>query len=75
MTLSQHTGIVVNGETIGDKKVDPGSKVNTYFGRFGIVYKKLGVKLIVSTKEISVAQDSRMVKLQWSHTASVKGAK
>ncbi|XP_062401903.1 inter-alpha-trypsin inhibitor heavy chain H3-like [Sardina pilchardus] len=67
-------GIVVNGETIGDKKSDSGSKVNTYFGRFGIVHEKLGVRLTVSTKEISVAQDSRMVKLQWSHSASVKGA-
>ncbi|XP_031423009.1 inter-alpha-trypsin inhibitor heavy chain H3-like [Clupea harengus] len=67
-------GIVVNGETIGDKKVDPGSKVNTYFGRFGIVHQNLGIRLVVSTKEISVTQDSRMLKLQWSHTASVKGA-
>ncbi|KAL2091387.1 hypothetical protein ACEWY4_013650 [Coilia grayii] len=67
-------GIVVNGETIGDKKVDPGSKVNTYFGQFGIVHEKLDIRLRVSTKEISVAQDSRMLKLQWSHTASVKGA-
>ena len=65
----------MNGETIGDKKVDPGSKVNTYFGRFGIVHQNLGIRLVVSTKEISVTQDSRMLKLQWSHTASVKGAK
>ncbi|XP_063071036.1 inter-alpha-trypsin inhibitor heavy chain H3-like isoform X2 [Engraulis encrasicolus] len=67
-------GIVVNGETIGDKMVEPGSKVNTYFGRFGIVHKKLDIRLTVSTKEISAAQDSRVLKLQWSHTASVKGA-
>uniref|UniRef100_A0A671NEM3 Inter-alpha-trypsin inhibitor heavy chain H3 n=1 Tax=Sinocyclocheilus anshuiensis TaxID=1608454 RepID=A0A671NEM3_9TELE len=34
------TGIVVNGQIIGDKKVIPGNKMHTYFGRFGIVNEK-----------------------------------
>uniref|UniRef100_A0A8C1UZT1 Inter-alpha-trypsin inhibitor heavy chain C-terminal domain-containing protein n=1 Tax=Cyprinus carpio TaxID=7962 RepID=A0A8C1UZT1_CYPCA len=46
------TGIVVNGQIIGDKKVIPGSKMHTYFGRFGFVHEKFGIRLNVSTKEI-----------------------
>uniref|UniRef100_A0A671NIC1 Inter-alpha-trypsin inhibitor heavy chain H3-like n=1 Tax=Sinocyclocheilus anshuiensis TaxID=1608454 RepID=A0A671NIC1_9TELE len=46
------TGIVVNGQIIGDKKVIPGNKMHTYFGRFGIVNEKFGIRLMVSTKEI-----------------------
>uniref|UniRef100_A0A667YT57 Inter-alpha-trypsin inhibitor heavy chain 3 n=1 Tax=Myripristis murdjan TaxID=586833 RepID=A0A667YT57_9TELE len=30
------SGILVNGQTIGDKKIPPDGKINTYFGRFGI---------------------------------------
>ncbi|KAM8914189.1 inter-alpha-trypsin inhibitor heavy chain H3a [Spinachia spinachia] len=66
-------GILVNGQTIGDKKIAPDGKINTYFGRFGIVHQVLGVKLQVSTKDISVLQDGTWVKLLWSDTASVKG--
>uniref|UniRef100_A0A4W4EAP3 Inter-alpha-trypsin inhibitor heavy chain H3 n=1 Tax=Electrophorus electricus TaxID=8005 RepID=A0A4W4EAP3_ELEEL len=48
------TGIVVNGQTIGDKKVDPGTRVNTYFGSFGIIHDKFGIRLMVSTQKILV---------------------
>uniref|UniRef100_A0A671NCD7 Inter-alpha-trypsin inhibitor heavy chain H3 n=1 Tax=Sinocyclocheilus anshuiensis TaxID=1608454 RepID=A0A671NCD7_9TELE len=53
------TGIVVNGQIIGDKKVIPGNKIHTYFGRFGIVHEKFGVRLMVSTKEISVSENEK----------------
>ncbi|KAJ7998984.1 hypothetical protein DPEC_G00210680 [Dallia pectoralis] len=67
-------GILVNGQTIGDKKVAPNGKMNTYFGRFGIVHQTLGVRLEVTTQEITVSQDGKQVKLYWSETASLKGA-
>ncbi|XP_075951942.1 inter-alpha-trypsin inhibitor heavy chain H3-like [Anarhichas minor] len=66
-------GILVNGQIIGDKKIAPDGKVNTYFCRFGIVHRTLGVRLEVSTQDISVLQDGKRVKLLWSDTASVKG--
>ncbi|RXN06951.1 inter-alpha-trypsin inhibitor heavy chain H3-like protein [Labeo rohita] len=67
------TGIVVNGQTIGDKKVIPGNKINTYFGRFGIIHEKFGIRLMVSTKEISVSEKGKQAKLFWTDTATVKG--
>lgn len=69
------TGILVNGQIIGDKKIPPGGKMSTYFWRFGIVHQTLGVRLEVSTKDIYVFQDSKWVKLLWSDTASLKGTK
>uniref|UniRef100_W5L7G5 Inter-alpha-trypsin inhibitor heavy chain H3 n=1 Tax=Astyanax mexicanus TaxID=7994 RepID=W5L7G5_ASTMX len=57
------TGTVVNGQTIGDKKVEPGSKINTYFGRFGIVLQKFGIRLMVSTQEILVSERGKQAKL------------
>ncbi|XP_078023563.1 inter-alpha-trypsin inhibitor heavy chain H3-like [Epinephelus lanceolatus] len=66
-------GILVNGETIGDKKIPPDGKINTYFWRFGIIHQTLGVRLEVSTQEISVLQDGKQVKVLWSDTAALKG--
>uniref|UniRef100_A0A8C1F3P9 Inter-alpha-trypsin inhibitor heavy chain H3 n=2 Tax=Cyprinus carpio TaxID=7962 RepID=A0A8C1F3P9_CYPCA len=54
------TGIVVNGQIIGDKKIIPGNKMHTYFGRFGIVHEKFGIRLMVSTKEISVSENKKL---------------
>ncbi|XP_012696670.2 inter-alpha-trypsin inhibitor heavy chain H3 [Clupea harengus] len=65
-------GIVVNGQTIGDKKVVPGSKVNTYFGRFGIVHQTLGIKLMVTTDGISVFLNKRKVNFLWSESGFTK---
>uniref|UniRef100_A0A3B1JB47 Inter-alpha-trypsin inhibitor heavy chain C-terminal domain-containing protein n=1 Tax=Astyanax mexicanus TaxID=7994 RepID=A0A3B1JB47_ASTMX len=48
------TGFVVNGQTIGDKKVEPGSKGHTYFGRFGIVHEMFHIRLTVTTQEILI---------------------
>ncbi|KAM7006173.1 inter-alpha-trypsin inhibitor heavy chain H3-like [Tautogolabrus adspersus] len=67
-------GILVNGEIIGDKMIPPDGKINTYFWRFGIVHQTLGVRLIVSTQDVSVFQDGQLVKLQWSDSASLKGS-
>ena len=69
------TGFWVNGEIIGKKKVSPHGKTNTYFGRFGIIHKTLGVRLEVTTEDISVLQDGKRVKLLWSDKAGLKGPK
>uniref|UniRef100_UPI0037E7ABD1 inter-alpha-trypsin inhibitor heavy chain H3-like n=1 Tax=Semicossyphus pulcher TaxID=241346 RepID=UPI0037E7ABD1 len=66
------SGFVVNGQIIGKKTVVPGGNNNTYFGRFGIIHQKLGVRLEVSTQEISVVHDGKQVKLLWSDTTSIK---
>uniref|UniRef100_A0AAZ3PG59 Inter-alpha-trypsin inhibitor heavy chain H3 n=1 Tax=Oncorhynchus tshawytscha TaxID=74940 RepID=A0AAZ3PG59_ONCTS len=54
LVRDQLAGILVNGQTIGDKKVAPDGKVNTYFGRFGIIHQGLGVRLEVTTHDITV---------------------
>uniref|UniRef100_A0A667Z209 Inter-alpha-trypsin inhibitor heavy chain H3 n=1 Tax=Myripristis murdjan TaxID=586833 RepID=A0A667Z209_9TELE len=69
------TGILVNGQIIEKKKVHPDGKISTYFGRFGIIHQTLGVRLEVTTEDISVSQDGKQVKLLWSDTASLKGPK
>uniref|UniRef100_UPI0037E78B3C inter-alpha-trypsin inhibitor heavy chain H3-like n=1 Tax=Semicossyphus pulcher TaxID=241346 RepID=UPI0037E78B3C len=66
-------GILVNGQIIGDKMIPPDGKINTYFWRFGIIHQSLGVRLMVSTEDISVFQDGQLVKLLWSDSASLKG--
>ncbi|XP_041800562.1 inter-alpha-trypsin inhibitor heavy chain H3-like isoform X2 [Chelmon rostratus] len=66
------SGFVVNGQIIGKKKVVQDGITNTYFGRLGIVHQKLGLRLEVSTEDISVFYDGKQVKLLWSDAASIK---
>uniref|UniRef100_A0A8P4G878 Inter-alpha-trypsin inhibitor heavy chain H3 n=1 Tax=Dicentrarchus labrax TaxID=13489 RepID=A0A8P4G878_DICLA len=66
------SGFVVNGQIIGKKKVVPDANTNTYFGRLGIIHQKLGVRLEVSTQDISVFHDGKQFKLLWSDAASIK---
>nr|XP_043880656.1 inter-alpha-trypsin inhibitor heavy chain H3-like [Solea senegalensis] len=73
LVTDPQSGILVNGQIIGDKKIPPDGKMNTYFWRFGIVHQTLGVRLEVNTRDISVFQDSKWVKLLWSDSASLKG--
>lgn len=70
-----YTGIVVNGQTIGDKKVVPGKKVNTYFGCFGIIHEGFGIRLMVGTKEIFVSEEGKRAKIFWTDTGTIKGLK
>ncbi|XP_061641728.1 inter-alpha-trypsin inhibitor heavy chain H3-like isoform X1 [Phyllopteryx taeniolatus] len=67
------SGILVNGQIIGDKQIPVDGQINTYFWRFGIIHKSLGVRLEVSTKSILVLEDGKRVSLQWSYTTSLKG--
>uniref|UniRef100_A0A4W4EAR7 Inter-alpha-trypsin inhibitor heavy chain C-terminal domain-containing protein n=1 Tax=Electrophorus electricus TaxID=8005 RepID=A0A4W4EAR7_ELEEL len=48
------TGFVVNGQTIGDKKMISGSTTHTYFGHFGIIHEEFGIRVMVTTREITV---------------------
>ncbi|KAM7006172.1 inter-alpha-trypsin inhibitor heavy chain H3-like [Tautogolabrus adspersus] len=66
------SGFVANGQIIGKKKVSPDGKINTYFGRFGIIHQKLGVRLEVSTQDISVFHHGKKIQLLWSDSASIK---
>ncbi|KAK3512824.1 hypothetical protein QTP70_026052 [Hemibagrus guttatus] len=67
------SGLVVNGKTIGDKKVEPGSKPHTYFGQFGIVHEKFKIRLMVTTQKIIVSEQGKQEHLRWSQTSHVKG--
>ncbi|XP_072522553.1 inter-alpha-trypsin inhibitor heavy chain H3 isoform X2 [Salminus brasiliensis] len=67
------TAFVVNGQTIGDKKEEPGSKRHTYFGRFGIIHEKFDIRLMVTTREILVSEQGNHEDLIWSKTSTFKG--
>uniref|UniRef100_A0A8C5DWN6 Inter-alpha-trypsin inhibitor heavy chain H3 n=1 Tax=Gouania willdenowi TaxID=441366 RepID=A0A8C5DWN6_GOUWI len=67
------SGILVNGQVVGDKKIPPDGKINTYFWRFGILHQTLGVRIEVTTEDILVFQDNEGVKLLWSDSAALKG--
>ncbi|XP_047202366.1 inter-alpha-trypsin inhibitor heavy chain H3-like isoform X1 [Girardinichthys multiradiatus] len=73
LVRDRESGVFVNGQIIGDKKIPPNGKMNTYFWRFGIIQQTLGVRLQVTTQDISVLQDGKEVKLLWTDTASLKG--
>uniref|UniRef100_A0A7N8YNN8 Inter-alpha-trypsin inhibitor heavy chain H3 n=1 Tax=Mastacembelus armatus TaxID=205130 RepID=A0A7N8YNN8_9TELE len=47
------SGILVNGQTIGDKKISPSGVINTYFSRFGIIHRTLGVRMEVNNSSTS----------------------
>uniref|UniRef100_A0A8C9TBE5 Inter-alpha-trypsin inhibitor heavy chain H3 n=1 Tax=Scleropages formosus TaxID=113540 RepID=A0A8C9TBE5_SCLFO len=66
------SGIVVNGQTIGDKKLQPGSKVHTYFGRFGIAHEKRGLRVEVSTQNIVVSREGMKTILSWAETRTFR---
>ncbi|KAF7664516.1 hypothetical protein LDENG_00173350 [Lucifuga dentata] len=66
------SGFWLNGQIIGKKKVVPDGHISTYFGRFGIVHQTFGVRLDVTTQDISVSYDGKHVKLLWSEITSLK---
>ncbi|TSV54873.1 Inter-alpha-trypsin inhibitor heavy chain H3 [Bagarius yarrelli] len=67
------TGITVNGQTIGDKKTDPEHVMSSYFGSFGIVHAKFGLKLVVTTRDIMVSEKGKQAKFFWSDNTIIKG--
>ncbi|GCC25548.1 hypothetical protein chiPu_0003959 [Chiloscyllium punctatum] len=71
LVTDPYTDFVVNGELIGEKKIEINKKVNTYFGKFGIVNNKMDVKVEVSTKTITVFHGEDKIVFPWSATASL----
>uniref|UniRef100_A0A3B3TND1 Inter-alpha-trypsin inhibitor heavy chain H3 n=1 Tax=Poecilia latipinna TaxID=48699 RepID=A0A3B3TND1_9TELE len=72
LVRDQKSGFVVNGQIVSKKTFTPQAKNNTYFGRFAVTHRKLGLQLDVSTDHISVFHNGKHVRLQWSDTTSVK---
>ncbi|XP_028261030.1 inter-alpha-trypsin inhibitor heavy chain H3-like isoform X2 [Parambassis ranga] len=66
------SGFVVNGKLVGKKKLIPDNNLQTYFGRFGITHLKLGLRLDVSTHDISVFSNGKRVNLLWSDATHFK---
>ncbi|XP_042195703.1 inter-alpha-trypsin inhibitor heavy chain H3 isoform X4 [Callorhinchus milii] len=64
------TGFVVNGELIGDKKTENNKKVNTYFGKFGLVYNKMELRMEITTQEIKLFHGADITRFPWSATAT-----
>ncbi|XP_055504276.1 inter-alpha-trypsin inhibitor heavy chain H3-like isoform X2 [Leucoraja erinacea] len=65
------TGFVVNGQLIGEKKVEKNKKINTYFGKFGIVNSNMDVKVEVSTDATTMSHGEDKTVFPWSVTTSV----
>ncbi|XP_042679261.1 inter-alpha-trypsin inhibitor heavy chain H3-like isoform X1 [Centrocercus urophasianus] len=60
------TGITVNGELIGDKKVDNDAKIqNTYFGKLGIANKHLSLKVTVTPEKITIQNETGKTTFTW----------
>ncbi|XP_076845336.1 inter-alpha-trypsin inhibitor heavy chain H3 isoform X2 [Brachyhypopomus gauderio] len=67
------TGFIVNGQTIGDKNLSPGTTAHSYFGRFGIIHKEFGIRVMVTTQDITVSEHGNQGQVLWTQTSSVKG--
>ncbi|XP_067908027.1 inter-alpha-trypsin inhibitor heavy chain H3-like isoform X1 [Heterodontus francisci] len=71
LVTDPYTGFVVNGELIGEKKIETNKKINTYFGKFGIVNNKMDVKVEVSTQATTVFHGEDKIIFPWSATAAL----
>ncbi|XP_041047539.1 inter-alpha-trypsin inhibitor heavy chain H3-like [Carcharodon carcharias] len=71
LVTDPYTDFVVNGELIGEKKIENIDKINTYFGKFGIVNNRMDMKVEVSTKMITVFHGEDKIIFPWSATASL----
>ncbi|XP_066489836.1 inter-alpha-trypsin inhibitor heavy chain H2 [Tiliqua scincoides] len=64
------SGVSVNGKLIGAKK-SMNNKLNTYFGEIGFSFENKGLKVKVSTDDITLKDDSSSTTLSWSDTGSL----
>ncbi|XP_078066294.1 inter-alpha-trypsin inhibitor heavy chain H3-like [Mustelus asterias] len=71
LVTDPHTGLVVNGQLTGEQAAVTNKKVNIHFGKFGIVSKKTGVKVEVSTQTITLIHGEGTHTFPWSATASL----
>lgn len=66
-------GITVNGELIGDKKVDNDAKIqNTYFGKLGIANKHLDIKVTVTPEKITIQNETGKTTFTWLDSVTLK---
>nr|XP_006127649.1 inter-alpha-trypsin inhibitor heavy chain H3 [Pelodiscus sinensis] len=67
------TGITVNGQLIGDKRVNNDAKIqNTYFGKLGIENKKLELKLEVTPEKIIIQNGRKKTVFSWLDTVTLR---
>ncbi|XP_043934858.1 inter-alpha-trypsin inhibitor heavy chain H3-like isoform X2 [Protopterus annectens] len=67
------TGVTVNGQIIGNKKAAGKAETsNTYFGKFGIIHKPLGMKIEVTPEVIAVHSGETKTVFSWMDTASLQ---
>ncbi|XP_004570045.1 inter-alpha-trypsin inhibitor heavy chain H2 isoform X1 [Maylandia zebra] len=62
------TGVTVNGQLIGSKKVNK----RTYFGTIGIYYQPDGISVIVSTDGITMTDGRNNHSFTWGSTAEIR---
>uniref|UniRef100_A0A8C5NPF4 Inter-alpha-trypsin inhibitor heavy chain H3 n=1 Tax=Junco hyemalis TaxID=40217 RepID=A0A8C5NPF4_JUNHY len=69
------TGITVNGELIGDKRVNSNAKIqNSYFGKLGIANKHLDVKLTVTPERITIENGDEKTGFTWLDSVTLQQA-
>ncbi|NXB49699.1 ITIH3 inhibitor, partial [Leucopsar rothschildi] len=67
------TGITVNGELIGDKRVNSDAKIqNSYFGKLGIANKHLDVKLTVTPETITIQNGDEKTGFTWLDSVTLQ---
>ncbi|XP_007950267.1 inter-alpha-trypsin inhibitor heavy chain H3 [Orycteropus afer afer] len=66
------TGLTVNGQIIGDKKVNPDSKTRkTYFGKLGIANAQMDLRIEVTTEKITLWNGDSQSTFSWLDTVTV----
>ncbi|XP_078270179.1 inter-alpha-trypsin inhibitor heavy chain H3-like isoform X4 [Rhinoraja longicauda] len=68
LIMDPSTGVIVNGQLIGEKKVEKNKKINTYFGKIGIVSIDMDVKIEVSNESITVFHGEDKTVFPWFAT-------
>uniref|UniRef100_A0A8C8E569 Inter-alpha-trypsin inhibitor heavy chain H3 n=1 Tax=Otus sunia TaxID=257818 RepID=A0A8C8E569_9STRI len=67
------TGITVNGELIGDKRVNSDAKIqNTYFGKLGIANKHLDLRLTVTPEKITIQNGNEKTGFTWLDSVTLQ---
>ncbi|XP_072928826.1 inter-alpha-trypsin inhibitor heavy chain H3-like isoform X3 [Hemitrygon akajei] len=66
-----YTGIMVNGQMTEEMTIEKNKKMNTYFGKFGLMNIKTNLKVEASTQEITVLRGEDKIIFPWSTTASL----
>ncbi|XP_044529144.1 inter-alpha-trypsin inhibitor heavy chain H1 [Gracilinanus agilis] len=66
------TGIIVNGQLIGDKNHSNGKNKNTYFGRLGIMNQKMGFALEVTPQNITLRPGMKGSVFSWMDQVTLR---